>query len=83
MTTKKQVEAWKHKHPKGPFGFAFTWEQLDELRKAHPDANGARVVFGLNKEGQTAYLEPANLPVSKSIDGKPGGGGLPCPTYCS
>jgi hypothetical protein len=82
MTTKKQIAAWKEIYPEGPYGFAFTLKQIEAVKKANPNANGVRVVFGINKGIMTSYLEPANLPVSKSVDSKTGGG-LPCPTYCS
>lgn len=80
MTQAEQIQAWKDAHPAGPYGFGFYYSQIEQVLKSNSTANGVRIVFGIDENGnQTAYLEPANLPTALSATS---GGGLPCPTYC-
>lgn len=89
MTQQEQEQAWKDAHENGPWGFGFYNTDVVKVFQENPEANGVRVVFGLDEKGkQTAYLEPANLPSRVTREGlvsllaPSDKGGLPCPTYC-
>ena len=81
MDQQQQIQSWKDQYPEGPWGFAVYNSDIQQMMADNPDANGIRLVFGIDENGvMQAFLEPANLPQQK---GGTGGGILPCPTYCS